>query len=177
MQLVLILLLSNQLQWGCFIATPNSFPHSGGVLMAKNRKRLFLTIAVLFQIFFLYQAVFNYHVYTLDPAFRSFAEDFQSDAFSGGYTGALFIAELLFQCALFLSFVYAAVSEPELSWIKLAFGAAAAFLLYQGLMFLFRQFSSHCRLYMALTDTEFLSLYLLLPVLRPALFQKKKTAL
>ena len=63
--------------------------------MAKNRKLLFLTIAVLFQIFFLYQAVFNYHVYTLDPAFRSFAEDFQSDAFSDGYTGALFIAELL----------------------------------------------------------------------------------
>ena len=116
-------------------------------------------------------------MYTLDPAFRSFAEDFQSDAFSDGYTGTLFIAELLFQCALFLSFVYAAVSEPELSWVKLAFGAAAAFLLYQGLMFLFRQFSSHCRLYMTLTDTEVLSLYLLLPVLRPALFQKKKTAL
>lgn len=57
--------------------------------MAKNRKLLFLTIALLFQIFFLYQAVFNYHVYTLDPAFRSFAEDFQSDAFSDGYTGAL----------------------------------------------------------------------------------------
>ena len=71
--------------------------------MAKNRKLLFLTIALLFQIFFLYQAVFNYHVYTLDPAFRSFAEDFQSDAFSDGYTGALFIAELLFQCALFFS--------------------------------------------------------------------------
>lgn len=103
--------------------------------MAKNRKLLFLTIAVLFQIFFLYQAVFNYHVYTLDPAFRSFAEDFQSDAFSDGYTGALFIAELLFQCALFLSFVYAAVSSPALSWGKLAFGAAAAFLLYQGLSF------------------------------------------
>ena len=47
--------------------------------MAKNRKLLFLTIALLFQIFFLYQAVFNYHVYTLDPAFRSFAEDFQSE--------------------------------------------------------------------------------------------------
>ena len=66
------------------------FSCSGGALMAKNRKLLFLTIAVLFQIFFLYQAVFNYHVYTLDPAFCSFAEDFQSDAFSGGYTGALF---------------------------------------------------------------------------------------
>ena len=104
--------------------------------MAKNRKLLFLTIAVLFQIFFLYQAVFNYHVYTLDPAFRSFAEDFQSDAFSDGYTGALFIAELLF-----------------------------------------RQFSCHCRLYMTLADTEILSLYLLLPVLQPALFQKKKMAL
>lgn len=58
--------------------------------MAKNRKLLFLTIAVLFQIFFLYQAVFNYHVYTLDPAFCSFAEDFQSDAFSGGYTRGSF---------------------------------------------------------------------------------------
>ena len=145
--------------------------------MAKNRKLLFLTIAVLFQIFFLYQAVFNYHVYTLDPAFRSFAEDFQSDAFSDGYTGALFIAELLFQCALFLSFVYAAVSSPALSWGKLAFGAAAAFLLYQGLMFLFRQFPCHCRLYMTLADTEILSLYLLLPVLQPALFQKQKMAL
>lgn len=145
--------------------------------MAKNRKLLFLTIALLFQIFFLYQAVFNYHVYALDPAFRSFAEDFQSDAFSDGYTGALFIAELLFQCALFLSFVYAAVSSPALSWGKLAFGAAAAFLLYQGLMFLFRQFSCHCRLYMTLADTEILSLYLLLPVLQPALFQKQKMAL
>lgn len=145
--------------------------------MARNRKLLFLTIAALFQIFFLYQLVLNYHVYTLDPAFRSFAEDFQSDAFSDGYTGTLFIAELLFQCALFLSFVYAAASAPDLSWVKLAFGAAAAFILYQGLMLLFRQFSYHCRLYMALTDTEILSLYLLLPVLRPALFQKKKTAL
>ena len=172
MQLVLILLLSNQLQWGCFIATPNSFPHSEGTLIKKNRKRLFLTIAVLFQIFFLYQAVFNYHVYTLDPAFRSFAEDFQSDAFSDGYTGTLFIAELLFQCALFLSFVYAAASAPDLSWVKLAFGAAAAFILYQGLMLLFRQFSYHCRLYMALTDTEILSLYLLLPVLKPKMFRK-----
>ena len=89
--------------------------------MAKNRKLLFLTIALLFQIFFLYQAVFNYHVYTLDPAFRSFAEDFQSDAFSDGYTGALFIAELLFQCALFLSFVYAAVRLqrfPGENWLS-----------------------------------------------------------
>ena len=140
--------------------------------MARNRKLLFLTIAVLFQTFFLYQAVFNYHAYTLDPAFRSFAKDFQSDAFSDGYTGTLFIAELLFQCALFLSFVYAAASAPDLSWVKLAFGAAAAFLLYQGLMFLFRQFSYHCRLYMALTDTEILSLYLLLLVLKPKMFRK-----
>ena len=44
-------------------------------------------------------------------------------------------------------------------------------------MFLFRQFSCHCRLYMALADTEILSLYLLLPVLQPALFQKQKMAL